>query len=267
MIKIQNQITHPSDLHHQWLQDNGAKTIVNSLSLSPHLFQYHHVTDLEFEVNFRLHIIQSAYALDQSKVSFATFYYSRCNQDYWQLTNEGGFRLRTNVEASDAIQDIFNHGKQYAFECATAMMIILYHAYLTTVGPTIFNQHFASLYLWDWHAHKNYPLQSSRVDQGIPGDVRYFKNPDVNPRTPQWQGENTIQLLNQKYYGHGVGIKDEAGVIQELNKNRKPGASRDAYLLSQATRPDFRRLQNRKDYGNTRSESISAQFGEKEYFA
>ena len=32
------------------------------------------------------------------------------------------------------------------------------------------------------------------VSDFMPGDCIYFKNPDVNPKTTEWQGENTIDL-------------------------------------------------------------------------
>lgn len=43
----------------------------------------------------------------------------------------------------------------------------------------------------------------------VPGDLVYFKNPQVNPATIEWQGENTIYLGNFFFYGHGVGVKQK----------------------------------------------------------
>ena len=40
----------------------------------------------------------------------------------------------------------------------------------------------------------------------IPGDVVYFNNPDFDPLTPQWRGENAVVLEDGTYFGHGIGI-------------------------------------------------------------
>lgn len=245
MIIIQNQAIHQPQLEFSWATNKVMKQIINALDNNQSTFQYKDIEDLKFEVTYRQHIIHAAIELSQSQVSFATFYYSRCNPSFWAITNEGGFSLQQNVKPSDAIMDIYKKSRQYAFECATAMMIILYRAYLDTEGAEAFNQRFHSLYLYDWHHHANFPIQTIDVDKGIPGDIRYFKNPDVNPRTPQWQGENTIQLTENSYYGHGVGIKDAQGVVNELNTHTKPGATHLPYLMKQATRPVFQKLESR----------------------
>ena len=54
----------------------------------------------------------------------------------------------------------------------------------------------------------------------LPGDCRYFNNPDVDPLTPEWQGENAIDLSGGMYYGHGIGIKTADKIIEILNHNR-----------------------------------------------
>ena len=74
------------------------------------------------------------------------------------------------------------------------------------------------------------------------GDRGYFRNPDVNPKTPEWQGENVIVLPDSLYYGHGIGIADADDMIKALNSNRIAGAERSAYLLDMAGRPDYRQL-------------------------
>ncbi|TCP27055.1 protein-glutamine gamma-glutamyltransferase [Scopulibacillus darangshiensis] len=193
-----------------------------------------------FENMMRQNIVAAAHALYRSKAGFATFYYSRCNEKYWILTGEGGFKLRAGVKSSEAIRDIFVNGEQYAFECATAMMIVLYKALIETISSERFDMLYHQLYLWDWEKHPEFPVYTEHITgNGLLGDVRYFKNPDVNPKTPQWQGENAVQLPNGQYFGHGIGILTGEGIIEELNKNRFPGAERSAYLMQTATRPDF----------------------------
>jgi protein-glutamine gamma-glutamyltransferase len=76
----------------------------------------------------------------------------------------------------------------------------------------------------------------------VPGDCRYVRNPDVNPLTPEWQGENIINLGNGKYYGHGIGIGDIDYFIKALNQNRIEDSQVSAYLMDSATRPDFEGL-------------------------
>ena len=78
----------------------------------------------------------------------------------------------------------------------------------------------------------------------LPGDRRYFANPDVNPETPEWQGENVIDLGDGLYFGHGIGTHKAETFIRDLNDNRKGDATREAYLVKKAGRPDFKRLYN-----------------------
>lgn len=82
---------------------------------------------------------------------------------------------------------------------------------------------FPSIYLFDWqYLNRNLHVESyGGVTEFFPGDCQYFKNPDVNPATPEWQGENVINLGNGTYYGHGIGITSANGIIRELNRNRR----------------------------------------------
>ncbi|MPM98735.1 Protein-glutamine gamma-glutamyltransferase [bioreactor metagenome] len=88
------------------------------------------------------------------------------------------------------------------------------------------------------------------------GDRAYFDNPDVNPETPEWQGENVIILPGGLYYGHGIGILPAETMIRALNANRKQDATQPAYLLDQVARPDFKKLADIYNRYSARTASI-----------
>ena len=116
--------------------------------------------ELSFELKLRNNIILSARALNQSNAEFAVFENSRCNPRFWHLMYTGGFLLRRDVKPSDAIQDIYLNSSLYAFECATAMVIIYYHAVLHLIGESFFNQLFSNLYLYSWNFDPDLGLQT-----------------------------------------------------------------------------------------------------------
>jgi protein-glutamine gamma-glutamyltransferase len=104
---------------------------------------------------------------------------------------------------------------------------------------------FPTIVLMNWHEIP-YALREvgylNDARDFFPGDRRYFKNPDVDPATPEWQGENVISLGDGLYYGHGIGTYKEDAFIKALNRNRRAGATRSAYLMNAAGRPDFEKL-------------------------
>ena len=131
---------------------------------------------------------------------------------------------------------------------APQLIVIVYYLGLVEVLPEkLFDELFADIYLMDWkYLDKDLGVHTYRgVRDSLPGDCLYFKNPDVNPDTPEWQGENVIQLFDGYYYGHGIGIKSAEGIIRELNRNRRPNAQK-AYLMDQIVKPDFKYLARRK---------------------
>ncbi|MCI1883156.1 MAG: protein-glutamine gamma-glutamyltransferase [Sporolactobacillus sp.] len=217
-----------------------APAIYQAMNASHELFAYPSRRELLFEISLRSATVDAARALNESGAAFATFYYSACNETYWSLTDDGGFELRPGQAPAEAIRNIFTDGEAYAFECATAMMIVFYKALVETISSERFNAVFKHLYLWDWQNHPFFPLRNAyRVERGIPGDVRYFKNPAVNPQTPQWQGENAVDLSDGLFYGHGVGIRTADEIIAELNRYRRIGGTVSAFLMNHATRPDY----------------------------
>ncbi|MEI7024985.1 protein-glutamine gamma-glutamyltransferase [Paenibacillus sp. y28] len=219
--------------------DGIERKILNTLAASPITYRYDSTQDLLFELKLREEIIQASRDLYESRVSFATFEKSRCNTYYWQRTSDGGFKLRPGVRPSDAIRDIYRNGESYGFECATAMLIVIYKAVLESIDDAKFDELFGGLFLHDWQSDEDLGLTTTNPRDTLPGDARYFKNPDVRPSEMEWQGENVIDMGDGTYYGHGIGIKNKAGIIEELNRHRKRGSTRSAYLLGQATRPDF----------------------------
>jgi protein-glutamine gamma-glutamyltransferase len=245
MIIISGNPVQPEQLAADYAADTMEWKILSQLAASSEKYNYDSKDQLKFEIRMRKAIIDSAYELNKSDMDFAIFRKSECNPEFWNRESDGGFVLKDGVKPSEAVRDIFVNSSKYATECATAMMIVYYKALLDIYPEALFNKTFPSIELMNWH-HIDKLLkeagQMKKQQDFIPGDRRYFVNPDVNPLTPQWQGENVIDLDGKKYYGHGVGILDEEKIIKALNKNRSEGADESAYLNDTAGRPNFKRL-------------------------
>ncbi|MBE6823382.1 MAG: protein-glutamine gamma-glutamyltransferase [Ruminococcaceae bacterium] len=223
------------------------KAMFHTLLNSRTQYQYDSPERLKFELRLRREIINAAREQYRSGLNFAVFRKSKCNPAYWERTREGGFRMKPGVKASDAIRDIFENGSQYATECATALLILYYKALLNMMPEDAFNKTFPSIYLMNWHRIDRILQEVGNINRAsdyLPGDRRYFMNPDVDPLTPEWQGENVIDLGDGTYYGHGIGIGSADNIIKVLNQNRMERADDSAYLMDSAGRPDFDKLYN-----------------------
>ena len=203
---------------------------------------YPTVRELDFELRLREATLDAARALYGSGVGFETFEHSRCNPEYWRREPNGAFRLRDDRRPADALRDIFENGPSYGFECATAIVIVFYKAVLDCIGDASYDRLFAKTFLFHWNVDRDLGLTTLPAVRFVPGDCLYFDNPDVEPSTMQWQGENVIYMGGDLYYGHGIGIQPAHRIVEKLNAHRRPGASRSAYLLPQTTRPDYVRL-------------------------
>lgn len=211
--------------------------IMDQKRRSPAVFVYRSPQELDFELGLRAAIVKAAKDFYAGGAQFATFKNSRANEQYWIRLPNGGFRLREEALPSDAIADIVHNGSRYAMECATAMVVILYKGVLDMIGAGAFNRHFRNLVLYDWQYDSD--LQLTHAPQAAAGDVVYFENPDFDPQTPEWQGENAIVLGNNQYFGHGLGISSAEGIIQALNGRRRSGSTTSAYLSDLVVHPDF----------------------------
>lgn len=226
-----------------WPSDRIERIIVQQMQEGPIVYPYSSMEELSFEVKLRKNILASARTMNQSHSPFAVLKLSRCNPKYWLLTDVGGFQLRNDIKPSDALRDIYSNSSLYAFECATAIMIIYYHAVLNSIDESLFNHLFQNLYLYSWHSDPDLGIHNVKTRHFLPGDVVYFDNPDFNPETPWWRGENAVVLEDGTYFGHGVGIRNAEQMIQNLNHVRKPASTQSAYLRNFVTRPSFKHLE------------------------
>ncbi len=123
-------------------------------------------------------------------------------------------------------------------------MQIVYFITLIEIFPEhVFNSMFPTIILMNLHDIARELRETGYVQQAtgfIPSGRLYFGKPDVDPKTPEWQGENVIDLGNGPYYGHGIGIHVADGFKSALNENRRAGAGKTAYLMDSAGRPALR---------------------------
>lgn len=204
------------------------------------VYSYATPEDLMFELRTRSIIVDAARGLYESGVRFATFEKSECNEALWTRQDNGGFKLRRGVMPADGIMDIYNQGTLYAFECATAMVIVMYRAILDVIGRDAFNLYFNDMVLYDWQYDSDLRLIPVMNNQeAYPGDIVYFENPDHRPEAPEWQGENAIVLGNGLYYGHGIGIHTADEIIAALNRERIPGSTTEAKQADLVLHMDF----------------------------
>ncbi len=250
MVIVSGSIQDYNVISSQYTPDSIQMKAYKILSSSERAYAYDSFEQLDFELGMRSNTVKASIDLDRSSFSFRVFRKSYCNPVFWERTNEGGFRLKENAVPSDAINDIYKNSSKYGTECATAMVIVFYKGLLDTYPEVLFNELFKSIYLMDWQQLDANIDINSYIDviDYLPGDCRYFKNPDVDPVTPEWQGENVIDLSDGYYYGHGIGIGTREKMIRVLNEYRKAGSTTTAYLLDMATRPNYMQLFYLKAY-------------------
>ncbi|OIJ13051.1 protein-glutamine gamma-glutamyltransferase [Anaerobacillus alkalilacustris] len=239
MIQISGVPFQPNE---NWKLESIERAIIQHMLNAPILYSFYSEDEFWFEIKVRKNITKSANEMNQSQAQFTTFEYARCNPNYWQLTMEGGFLLRPDVQPADAILDIYRNSSLYAFECATAAVIIYYHATLYSIGSYLFNSLFQNLYLYSWHTDPDLGIITFYSNHFLPGDVVYINNPDFHPDTPWFRGLNAVLLNDGNFFGHGFSIRTMEQIIQILNEYRKPGSQQTAYLTNLVTRPSFNYL-------------------------
>ncbi|MDF9760162.1 protein-glutamine gamma-glutamyltransferase [Peribacillus simplex] len=229
MIKINHKLLDVSHIQ-PGIASAKSLEILQLLAEDSNIFEYRSFGYLNFDIQLRHRVIEAAFALDKSDAEFSTLEESASNKQYWRLSKDGTFTLQPGIAPHVALLDIFLNGTLYAFECGTAIVVTFLKAILDLIGPRNFDYLFSSLFLYDWRPPKNMALHVHQGTDYLPGDCLYFKNPDHDEETPEWQGENAILLGEDLFYGHGIGITNAQGIIDELNSNRKPNAAISAFL-------------------------------------
>ncbi|MFZ7121925.1 MAG: protein-glutamine gamma-glutamyltransferase [Eubacteriaceae bacterium] len=245
MILINNTPIQIEEWNSRYPDKSLEREVLEILIHSEEVYFYESIEDLEFELLLRKEIVHSADRLNKSGLKFKVFRESICNEKYWERMNNGGFQLKKQVKANEAIGDIYENGLKYGTECATAILIVYYGALLSIYTEEQFNTFFSDIIIMNWHLI--HPLLKevglvNIVSEHLPGDRRYFINPDVDPLHPEWQGENVIDMGNGIYYGHGAGKKSAKWFIDKLNKLRKEDAKISAYFMEEAGRPNIYNL-------------------------
>ncbi|EYE88699.1 transglutaminase [Fervidicella metallireducens AeB] len=245
MIKISETI-FPKTFINDYALNPIERKIFQILSESDFVYNYSSLNQLKFEIELRINIIEASKEFNKSKIQFKVFSEARCNPDFWELTPAGGFQLKKDILPAQGIKDIFSNSFKYATECSTAIIIIYYKALLKIFPDELFNTAFQNIYLRNWnYIDSDLNVFTYYKDRDfLPADCRYFKNPDFDPEKSQWQGENVIDLGNDTYFGHGIGIKNTESIVTILNQNRKPNATQSAYLTNSVTNPDYKHLAN-----------------------
>lgn len=235
MIYLPSYSQNPANTLFSGIQKEIYLALENSSEVHP----YDTMQELAFDLQLRTNIIKAAKDLNKSEVKFSPFLTSKFNPKIWTKIKYG-YLLNPSIPPSDAINDVFENSKEYAFECSTAIVIIYYRAVLQSISKSYFNTLFQRLLVWDWNYDRDLGIITKKGASFIPGDVVYFYNPDF--KHPVWMGENAVFLGDGQYYGHGIGIQTEEGMVKALNTLRKENATKSAYLLSQHSRLNYKYL-------------------------
>ena len=213
--------------------------VYDSLERSPDIFSFFNIGELLFEIKLRKNIMNAAHDLKKSGAVFTSFEHSNFNPVYW-VRSARGYILRPDVVPSHAINDVFQNGRLYGFECSTAMVLIFYKAVLDSIRTSEFNHLFGGLLVWNWNYDPDLAIITKKGRNFVLGDVVYFYNPDHDK--PIWLGENAVVMGGGLYFGHGIGLMTAQEMINALNTLRRPGAVRSAFLLDQHSRLDSKYL-------------------------
>ena len=197
MIIVSGNTIKADPFINEYKQNDIERGIITKMNLSNDRYEYNSLNQLRFELKTRKDIVIAAKKLNEGDMSFRTFRKSTCNVDYWDRTDEGGFILKKGITPSAAIEDITINSSKYGTECATAMIIIYYQALLNIFADKLFNELFPQIHLMNWHYIDNLLEDAGYLEKRseyLPGDRRYFNNPDVDAVKPEMARRKCYRL-------------------------------------------------------------------------
>ena len=104
MIEISGNVVKPENIIRDYANDATEQKIIDLIAESTEEYNYESMEQLKFEIKMRKEIINSALELNESDMGFATFRKSKCNLDFWNRTDEGGFVLKDGVKFLQTVQ-------------------------------------------------------------------------------------------------------------------------------------------------------------------
>ncbi|MDR0839634.1 MAG: protein-glutamine gamma-glutamyltransferase, partial [Oscillospiraceae bacterium] len=124
MIYINGSAVDFQMISRRYPQRGIEYSCASALSGSDTAYRYGSIDELDFELAARHAIVDRAERLRRCGLSFQTFRSAVCNDRYWVRRADGGFEVRRGASPSAAIRDIYENGRMYGTECATAMQLV-----------------------------------------------------------------------------------------------------------------------------------------------
>jgi hypothetical protein len=201
------------------------------------------------DIVFRQRVVKAAHALAAGGAQFSASHKAdKVNKKLWTMGYGGKIQVRKFLpndqigKPSIALRDMFENGKDYGFECATAMMVIYHKAILDHLGDEKFDELFSeprmlSFFRWsveddDYTSVKKLVEDDKIIKQPPkPGAHYYFSNPGASEENSAFGGENVLYLGDGLYYAHGIVgdsgsyIVTEDEIMATLSALRKPGST------------------------------------------
>lgn len=196
--------------------DEKSQEILELMVKYREAYMYENMEQLRFELIVRINTIDAAHDLLKSKAKFATFAGSYCNDEYWTLNRKGAFILKKGILPSDAIKDIFENGDKYAFECATAIVIIFYKAVLDSIGKNAFNYLFSNIVLYDWHYDEDLGITTKSGNDFLPLGIAYILK-TLNLTLKRHNGVEKTPFFSEKICIMVTALEFE--LLKELSKH------------------------------------------------
>jgi RHS repeat-associated protein len=192
------QVTKESDFYKQHAKISVFRsTFLEILIESKTTYKY---TDQSIiaEMEFRDALLAAADKVKKSGLGFAAAGEVGKDVKGWEGVKDGiRFKKGSGLTASKAIEELFNQAKDVKLDCANGGILVFYEALRSYLGDERFDKLFVGerqLDIAQANSTRLFWLDLKKYDDYLPGDWRYFSNPNLDPKESRaWQGFNAIQ--------------------------------------------------------------------------